>query len=108
MDGFFLSENSVVARMNDAFATLWCTYGTSMSRENAELWNQDFPPNRHICVPSISFLNVLMVASRYKATDARDFIYAFLGHPSAKLKIDGPQGPTLVELDCTISTGELY
>lgn len=50
------------------------------------------------------FLDVLFEArSTQKATDPRDFVYAFLGHPLARSE----DGELLVEADYTITTSEL-
>ncbi|KAL5117708.1 hypothetical protein ACEQ8H_004318 [Pleosporales sp. CAS-2024a] len=104
-DEFFLNEHMVAGRMIDAFATLWCTSRTDRSREKAKLWCQYYPPERHIKVSAITFLDILITASRFEATDPRDFTYAFLGHPSARLTTEGSHGLILVEPDYTISVG---
>lgn len=50
------------------------------------------------------FLNVLQTAALQHTSDSRDFVYALLGHPSAKL----PDGSLIVEPDYTMTRSDLY
>lgn len=50
------------------------------------------------------FLDVLHTAAMQEASDSRDFVYAMLGHPKAKL----PDGSLIVEPDYTMTRFDLY
>ncbi|CZS98851.1 uncharacterized protein RAG0_07413 [Rhynchosporium agropyri] len=53
--------------------------------------------------PEHSFIEVLHWARVHRSTDPRDFVYALLSHPTAKV-----DGKLLVEPDYTITTAQAY
>jgi hypothetical protein len=85
----------------DAFNLIWRSY------DNARSWREEL---RHIAQPGrdfseSSFFNILLAGSWLGATDPRDRVYAFLGHPAAKR---GREKKTMVEPDYDVSKEEMF
>ncbi|KIM94620.1 hypothetical protein OIDMADRAFT_60396 [Oidiodendron maius Zn] len=85
----------------DAFNLIWRSYG------NARSWREEL---RHIAQPGedfseSNFFNILLAGSWLGATDPRDRVYAFLGHPAAKR---GREKKTIVEPDYDASKEEMF
>src|ERR1700722_5108138 len=90
--------STLAPRIIDSFNLIWSTY------ENPRTWRTELPLTRALSKQSRStsaeqlalrssrslsssashFLNVLVAGSAKSATDPRDFVYAFLGHPAAQ------------------------
>ncbi|KAK4064350.1 hypothetical protein Trihar35433_7867 [Trichoderma harzianum] len=68
-------------KITDTFADLWNSMATSMSwkGELSKRPVQSLEAQR----PKVSFTKVLHIGRRFEATDHRDYVFAFLGHPSA-------------------------
>lgn len=68
--------------LHDAFYGIFNHYG------NPDSWREEllpeFPADHKRLVPSPNFVDVLVQGSRRGATDTRDYIFAFLGHPLAR------------------------
>lgn len=85
----------------DAFNLIWRSY------DNSRSWREEL---RHIAQPGRDFsesnlFNILLAGSWLGATDPRDRVYAFLGHPAAKL---GREKKTIVEPDYDVSKEEMF
>ncbi|RDW87523.1 hypothetical protein BP5796_03217 [Coleophoma crateriformis] len=98
----------------------WLSYPGSRLRQIHKLsgWTVhqvwvSFDPKRRIQTnhfPAYNFLDLLShAASRYKATDARDYIFSLLGHPSSKLPLlRAEQQSPLTEPNYTASVGGVF
>lgn len=88
-------------RLFDNFVGIWKTYG------NTKSWREEMPFIRSQSVVNYydSFLLVLHMARIYEASDPRDKIYAFLGHPLA-LNSDG--SGTTISADYTKNVKDVY
>ncbi|KAL2279790.1 hypothetical protein FJTKL_13159 [Diaporthe vaccinii] len=87
------------------FSNIWATYSASIDQS---WYRSSFiltTSARHAMRRKMpEFLDVLFKARQMqKATDPRDFVYAFLGHPLARSE----DGELLVEADYTITISEL-
>ncbi|KAF2497497.1 HET-domain-containing protein [Lophium mytilinum] len=82
-----------------AYRALWNSYGNHQSwRSEVTTMEQGFRPF------PVTILDILSIARFFEATDSRDYIYAFLGHPYARL----PDGSQFVEVDYTKSVEDVY
>lgn len=105
VDNNFLDAHQTGGWISALFTTVWATFSTRTDRS----WYR----SSFILTTSAryamrrrkpEFEDVLFKTRRMqKATDPRDFVYAFLGHPLARSK----GGELLVEADYTITTSEL-
>lgn len=82
---------------------IWCTY------ESKRSWKNERPYLRfYVNHPDIQqrrqFMNVLWAGARFTASVAHDYIYALLGHPSARR----PDGVDFVKVDYSKSLNDLY
>ena len=85
----------------DAFNMIWRSY------DNPRSWRTQL---RHVAKPTNDFaeshfFNILLTGSWMGATDPRDRVYAFLGHPAAQ-RNEGRN--TIVNADYDISKEQLY
>ena len=111
--------STLAPRIIDSFNLIWSTY------ENPRTWRTELPLTRALSKQSRStsaeqlalrssrslsssashFLNVLVAGSAKSATDPRDFVYAFLGHPAAQ----SPSGKgTIVPANYSASVSKAY
>lgn len=89
-------------RIVDPFLLLWCTFGTKKSwRFERRFINQIASASGNNA--RVHLLTVLFSGLAFDATDARDRIYAFLGHPGARVN-----NTALIEPNYTIDKDELY
>ncbi|KAL1600661.1 hypothetical protein SLS60_007049 [Paraconiothyrium brasiliense] len=93
-----------IGRTIDAFNLIWCNYG------NATSWRTERPYIRYLSgLPHHrlrkDLFNVLLTGARFDATDGRDHVYAFLGHPSASFS---ETKSTIIEADYKVTKEELY
>ncbi|KAI4213870.1 MAG: hypothetical protein LQ351_003565 [Letrouitia transgressa] len=70
-------------RLIDTFFFIWSTFDKKPS------WKFECPQTRFLCELPLnkagcSFFNILLVGSQFEASDSRDRVYAFLGHPAAR------------------------
>lgn len=91
--------------LTDTFYMFWCTTNTK------ESWKTECPlirvlSHRPINASRCDFLNVISISRFYKASDRRDNIYAFLGHPSAKIATS--PDAKIVDADYEKDLQELY
>ena len=90
--------------ISDAFDFLWCTYEKTETWRNEHPWirrKSEYPQN----VDRSHFFNLMVVSRNFKATDPRDHIYAFLGHPASR---SATGSGTIVEADYNTGVDELY
>lgn len=86
----------------DVFEDIWCSFGNETS------WRNELPLTRSLNrVGSVqSFVNILAVTRPYHATNQRDHVYAFLGHPTAT---GGTANKgSIVTVDYKKSTDDVY
>ncbi|EXJ58476.1 hypothetical protein A1O7_05901 [Cladophialophora yegresii CBS 114405] len=86
----------------DFYEDLWRSYG------NPSSWRNELPMTRSLNdnQGQASFINILNDSRGYKATDQRDRVYAFLGHPSAGCE---PLAQTrLLVPDYSLSVDQVY
>ncbi|KAK0762947.1 LOW QUALITY PROTEIN: hypothetical protein N5P37_004473, partial [Trichoderma harzianum] len=90
-------------KITDTFADLWNSMATSMSwkRELSKRPVQSLEAQR----PKVSFTEVLHMGRRFEATDHRDYVFAFLGHPSA---LNPQTGEILLNPDYNKSLLDVY
>jgi hypothetical protein len=90
-------------KITDTFADLWNSMATSMSwkRELSKRPVQSLEAQR----PKVSFTEVLHIGRRLEATDHRDYVFAFLGHPSA---LNPQTGEILLNPDYNKSLLDVY
>jgi hypothetical protein len=99
-----LSPKLRTEQLVNAFGDIFMNYG------RVDTWASEVPLLKEVEedareIYSINFPNVLETGRAFKATDPRDYVYAFLGHPSAKL----PDGVTsIIRPDYNIDTDLLY
>jgi hypothetical protein len=78
----FPSPNLGLYTLLDTFSEIWMSYGNSKS------WRNELSPSLVGLISQrpleCSFTSVLHMARRFRATDSRDYVYAFLGHPAAR------------------------
>lgn len=98
--GVFFNSSSIFGFFTD----IWATYAVSIDQS---WYRSSFiltTAARYAMRRRKEFEDVLFLEKRMqKATDPRDFVYAFLGHPLARWE----DGQLVVEADYTISTSEL-
>lgn len=86
----------------DVFEDIWCSFGNETS------WRNELPFTRSLNrVGSFySLVNILAVTRPYHATNQRDHVYAFLGHPlaAASTRNEG----SIVTVDYKKSTDQVY
>ncbi|KAF2123217.1 heterokaryon incompatibility protein-domain-containing protein [Lophiotrema nucula] len=92
-----------IGRTIDAFNLLWCTYG------NFESWKIERPYIQYLSklphhASRSHFFNLLLTGARFNATDGRDHVYAFLGHPSAVNK----NNRRIFEADYSLDIDEVH
>ncbi|KAM0720640.1 hypothetical protein Q7P37_004777 [Cladosporium fusiforme] len=88
----------------DAFNMIWCSYG------NDTTWRNEKPFLKHIAerdegLMHANFANILLAGGWLSATDPRDRVYAFLGHPAARVE-GGAR--TVVKADYQTTATSLY
>ncbi|KAL7781173.1 heterokaryon incompatibility domain-containing protein [Trichoderma afarasin] len=90
-------------KITDTFADLWNSMATSASwkRELSKRPVQSLEAQR----PKVSFTEVLHIGRRFEATDHRDYVFAFLGHPSA---LNPQTGEILLNPDYNKSLLDVY
>jgi hypothetical protein len=104
--------NTITGRLNaglivDMFEDLWRSYGNEPS------WRMDMPVTKIRSGPSDSqgLVDILQGGRYFSATDARDHVYAFLGHPSARYILnhrpDNPDSNGIV-VDYTRSVDDVF
>lgn len=91
----------------DAYYSIWRSF------DNAVSWRNDMPVLRTVnqawAESSLHFIDVIFSGTGYKAKDARDYVYAFLGHPTARmLPRDNSPAQLIVDADYHISVDDLY
>lgn len=93
--------------ITDAFIEIWLFFDNSATWRNDILVTKYF--NEHRDAYEADFTDILSAARSYKATDIRDHVYAFLGHPVARLERDKslPSGK-IVDADYRISVDEVH
>ncbi|KAI4279072.1 MAG: hypothetical protein L6R38_005105 [Xanthoria sp. 2 TBL-2021] len=83
----------------DPWEAICCTY------DNKRTWRNECPHLRfYVNHPERQFLIVLWVGTRFTASVPHDYIYAHLGHPSAR-RADGEE---FIKVDYSKSLGNLY
>ncbi|KAI4223034.1 MAG: hypothetical protein LQ349_007509 [Xanthoria aureola] len=87
----------------DAWDLIWCTYQSKRSWTNERPYLR-FSVNHPDIQQRQQFINVLWAGARFTASVPHDYIYAFLGHPSAR----GPDGVDFVKVDDSKSLNDLY
>jgi hypothetical protein len=86
--------------MWDTFEDLWNAYRNTTTWRNELPYTRSFPRSES----DTSFVSTLNNGRYYKATDARDHIYAFLSHPSA----DAAASDKLLVPDYEKSVDQIY
>ncbi|KPI45460.1 uncharacterized protein AB675_560 [Cyphellophora attinorum] len=84
----------------DTFEDLWSAYRNSTTWRDELPYTRSFPRSES----GISFISTLNNGRYYRATDARDHIYAFLSHPSA----DAAASDNLLVPDYEKSVDQIY
>ncbi|KAL8850527.1 MAG: hypothetical protein Q9221_004575 [Calogaya cf. arnoldii] len=89
--------------IDDAWEAIWCTY------DNKTTWRSERPLlHLHAIHPATQqrshFANILWTSGHFKATNTHDYVYAHLGHPSARRM----GGEEFVKVDYRQSLAELY
>lgn len=86
----------------DVFEDIWCSFGNEIS------WRNELPLTRSLnkVVGFQSLVNILAVTRPYHATNQRDHVYAFLGHPMAAAGT-GYEG-SIMKVDYKKSTDDVY
>jgi hypothetical protein len=97
--------------LHDVFYGVFNLYG------NLDSWRDqllpEFPLDGKRLAPSPNFVDVLLQGSRRDATDIRDYVFAFLGHPLGKqgdepiIKVDYTQNIDEIYLEVTVRLFEL-
>jgi hypothetical protein len=99
----FPPNHTTLEGMRDTFIEIWRSYGNSIS------WRNELSGNilRSIVEKEqeSSFLKVLHVGRTFQATNPRDHVYAFLGHPTS---LDPKTRTPLVNVDYTKSIFDVY
>lgn len=82
----------------DVYEDIWCTF------KNETSWRNELPLTKSLnqAHSSQCFTEILNVARHYQATDPRDHVYAFFGHPSAG------EGWQLQSVDYSMSVDRVY
>jgi hypothetical protein len=93
-------------RILNAFSQIWQSF------DNPVTWRDELPWIRHHSLGGRvghTFVDVLASGRDYKATDERDHVYAFLGHPSAVIEIrNSSDRQLIVDPDYQISVDEVH
>jgi hypothetical protein len=87
--------DDVHAGVTKCYEQIWVPYG------NTRTWRKEMPyikydSAKYESTPS-TFLNILNTGRDYEATDPRDNVFAFLGHPAARVS----EGAALIDADYT-------
>ena len=82
----------------DVYEDIWCTF------KNETSWRNELPLTKSLnqAQSSQCFTEILNAARYYQATNPRDHIYAFFGHPSAG------EGSQLPSVDYSMSVDGVY
>ena len=89
--------------VTESWEMIWCTYESKRSWTNERPYLR-FRANHPAFQPRQQFMNVLRAGARLTASVAHDYIYALLGHPSARR----PDGVDFVKVDYGKSLNDLY
>ena len=86
----------------DVYEDIWCTF------KNETSWRNELPLTKSLnqAHGSQCFTEILNVARHYQATDPRDHVYAFWGHPSAAHRAG--EGSQLLSVNYTMSVDDVY
>ncbi|KAI4105746.1 MAG: hypothetical protein LQ339_003308 [Xanthoria mediterranea] len=87
----------------EAWESIWCSYGRKRSWTNERPYLR-FSVNHPDIQQRQQFINILWAGARFTASVPHDYIYAFLGHPSARR----PDGVEFVKVDYSKSLNDLY
>jgi hypothetical protein len=99
-----------IGRLCDTFEAVWSAKTMESSWEDAspyvkDLRNACIRSNENLKIPFKQWTNILMTGSRFEASDPRDHVYAFLGHPAALSRDDNKP---LVDADYSLQRSDLY